>query len=333
MIKNRRHLVLYPILLAILLTAILCGLGFGSVMLSPLEIYGALFLREGYETQRIILLNLRLPRVLAAGLAGIGLSAAGLLLQSATDNDLCAPNVIGVNAGAGFAVMVFLCLMPWAYRLIPLAAFIGALLTTLLVLALSFAGTYTSSKATVVLAGVAVSAIFNAGIAFLQLKFPDVLSSYTAFSVGGFTGVEIGSLAIPAIIIFLCLTGSLFIAHKINLLALGDGIALSLGVDVKKLRLCTLVLASALCASVVSYAGLLGFVGLIVPHMARRIAGSSLCFTLPAACLIGASLVIFADLGGRILFAPSELPAGILLAVIGGPFFLYLLLKRRGTYA
>ncbi len=325
----RRHpLLLFPVLFALLVFAAFLGMAYGSAQLSWQQIWGA-FQADSTDTARLILFQLRLPGVLGALLAGMGLSVAGLLLQTTTGNDLCSPNVIGVNAGAGLAVMIFLCLFPMAHKLLPMAAFVGAFGATLLVLTLSFSLGGRTSKATVVLAGVAVGTLFNAGISFLSQLYPEVLSSYSAFSVGGFSGLYLEDLEIPAVVILLGIVLAQCLSPKLNLLCLGDEMAFSLGVRVKSLRLVSLILASALCAATVSFAGLLGFVGLIVPHMARRLAGENIPVLVGICALLGAILVILSDLLGRTLFTPAELPAGILMAIIGAPFFLFLLFKKR----
>lgn len=315
-------------LAAALAAACFAGLALGSAQLSAAQVWAALTDR-GEETARLIVWSLRLPRVAGAALAGAGLAGAGVLLQSATGNHLCSPSTLGVNAGAGLAVMAVLCLAPAAHGLLPLAAFAGALATTLTVLGVSFSVGGHSSRTTVVLAGVAVSALLNAGISFFSQLYPDALGSYAAFSAGGFSGVQASDLPVPAAAAAAGLALAWALAGRLNLLALGDEVARSLGVRVQALRLGTLALASALCAAVVTYAGLLGFVGLVVPHAARRLAGGDLRRLLPAACLLGAVLVVTADLAARTLFTPAELPAGILLAALGAPFFLALLFKRR----
>ena len=325
---ERKNRILYLLLAAACLVPAAAGLCFGSVQLRLADLLGVLRGTAAAETE-IILLQLRLPRVLAAGLAGIGLSAAGVLLQTATGNGLCAPNIVGINAGAGFAVLLVSCLLPGHWAALPGAAFLGAVFTAGIVLAVAFAGTGRLSKTTLILAGVAVSALMNAGISALSLRFPDAAAAYGSFSVGGFRGVELRALAIPAAVILSGTALSLLLAPRLELLLLGDEQAGALGVNVPLLRLAAVLLASALSAAVVSYAGLLGFVGLAVPHIARLLAGHSLRRCIPAAVLLGFALVIAADLAGRLLFAPSELPAGIITAVIGAPFFLWLLLRRR----
>ena len=319
----------FTVLIILLAASVLSGFMFGSARLSLPEIIAAFTGRAESGTGALILFSLRLPRVAGAGLAGAGLAVAGLMLQTATDNDLCSPNVIGVNAGAGFAVMLFLCLFPMAFPYLPAAAFAGALGTTMLVLGMSFTAGHHRARTTVVLAGVAVGTLFNAGISFLSQLYPDVLSSYASFSAGGFSGVYGDDLPVPAVMIAAGLAASQLLAPRLNLLCLGDELAQSLGVGVRRVRFAALVTASILCAAVVSFAGLLGFVGLIVPHIGRRIAGHDIRILVPVCALGGASLVILSDLAARTLFSPAELPAGILMAAIGAPFFLWLLFKRR----
>lgn len=328
MIRRRSFLPSLIVCALIMLFALMLSMLLGSVPMGIESWFQALTGR-GDARLAIIVRDIRFPRALGAALAGMALASAGLLLQAATDNDLCAPNVIGVNAGAGFQVMLVLCLLPSAFRLLPLFAFFGALLTSGLVLLLSFSSGRRSSKATVVLAGVAVSALFNAGISYLSLRYPDALSSYAAFSAGGFAGLQLNRLGTPALLAGIAFVGALMVAPSMNLLCMGDDQASALGVRVRRTRVWALVLASALCAAAVSFAGLIGFVGLIVPHITRALMGNDLRKNLPLGALMGATLTLMSDLAGRTLFAPSEVPAGILLSAIGAPFFIYLLLRRR----
>lgn len=314
-------------LLLLLILSALLALRLGSAEMSWQAFFGGLFGRAGYRTEAVILYHLRLPRILGAVLAGIGLSVSGVLLQSITGNDLAGPNIIGVNAGAGFAAILTLYFAPSLALLLPVGAFAGAFLTTLLIVAI--AQRIDSSRATVILAGVAVTALLNAGISLISLLDPDVLASYNHFSIGGLSGILPRELPVPAVIILACLLLALIFAKRIDVLSLGDGVAASLGVRVRPLRIFCLILASASAAAVVSYAGLLGFVGLVVPHMARRLTRGGIRQQLTAAALLGGILVILADLLGRVLFAPSELPVGIVMALLGAPFFFYLLTRRN----
>ena len=183
--------------------------------------------------------------------------------------------------------MIVLCLFPMAFAILPLAAFAGALITTLIVLGISVGAGGHQSKATVLLAGVAVSSLLSAGISFLSTLYPDALASYSAFSIGGFSGVQHADLPLPALVIALGILAAWGLAPELNLLCLGDELASTLGVRVRTPRLVSLILASALCAAVVTYAGLFGFVGLIVPHLARKLAGHDLRVLVPVSALLG----------------------------------------------
>ena len=315
------------LLLSLLIFSALLSLRIGSAAMDWSTFWRALLGRPGAETETVILFHLRLPRTAAAVLAGTGLSLSGVLLQGVTGNDLAGPNIIGVNAGAGFVVICLLYFLPSSFLWIPLGAFAGAFSATLLIV--SIASKVGRSKSTVVLAGIAVTALLNAGISFIALLEPDLLSTYNAFSVGGLSGVTLQELALPGLMIGACLLCALILSPRINTLCLGDSIASSLGIRVKPLRVVCLILASACAAGAVSFAGLLGFVGLVVPHIARRLTGPSIAHQLITSVLCGSILVTIADLAGRVLFAPSEIPVGIVMALIGAPFFFWLLIRRR----
>ena len=308
------------------LCAVLLALCFGGARLSLTEVWAGLR-GSGGPTLTAIMRHVRLPRVLGAVLAGVGLSVSGALLQSVTNNALASPNIIGVNAGAGFATILLLHFFPTAVPAQPFAAFAGAFAATMCILGI--AGRMDASKTAVLLAGMALTTLLNAGISCISLLDTDVLSTYNDFSIGGLAGVTPDRLLIPAILILLSLGLALLLSGRIATLCLGDELAGALGVRVRGLRVVCLLCASASAAAVVSFAGLLGFVGLIVPHMARRLCGSDVRRSLPAAALLGAALVPLADVLGRALFAPTELPVGIVMAAVGAPFFLILLLRRK----
>lgn len=310
-----------------LFCALLLGVVLGSTKLSLAELWRGLFWKEEVHTASIILYYLRLPRVFAALLAGVGLSVSGVLLQSVTGNALAAPNIIGVNSGAGFCCILLLTFLPQVSAALPFAAALGAFGTTLLIV--SVAAKLNAFRGTVILCGIAFTSVLNAGISLLSLLDSDVLTAYNAFSVGGLSGVKFEQLWLPAVIIFTCLILSLVLSRRIHLLCLGDSLAASLGVRVRALRLVCLLCASASAAAVVSFAGLLGFVGLVVPHIARRLAGQRTSHVLITSAFVGATLVILADLLGRVLLAPTEIPVGVIMALIGAPFFFILLLQRR----
>lgn len=325
----KRHLP-YPLaialLLAIFLLASLLSLLLGGASLTPSEVVGGLFGAQDASVTAIVR-GVRLPRVLAGILAGIGLSVSGLLLQSVTDNALASPNVIGVNSGAGLAVILLLAFFPSLLPLLPVAAFLGAFLATLLILFL--AKRLGGASVTVILSGVALTAILNAAISLVTLLDSDVVSAYNYFSIGGLSGVYLDELPLPACLILLSFAGALLLSRSLQVLRLGDVAASALGVRVRAVRMLALICASASAAAAVSFAGLLGFVGLIVPHAARALVGTSVARALPATALLGGTLVLLSDLAGRVLLSPSEIPVGILMALIGAPFFLFLLFRRR----
>jgi len=317
------------ILRVLLLVSAAAGLCFGSAPLSLSQVWKALT-GTGEGTYAIILWQLRLPRVAAGLLAGVGLSTAGVLLQTVTANDLAGPNIIGINSGAGLAVIWTLTVLPAGGKLLPAAAFLGAFGTSMVILLA--ADRLGSSRTGVLLIGIAITTLLNAAISFLSLLDEGVLAQYNHFTVGSLKGVRMDELAVPAILIGLSYGASLALSGRLRVLCLGDAAAAALGIRVKALRIGALACAAACAAAVVSFAGLLGFVGLVVPHIARKLVGQDPGRMLPTAALTGAVILILADLLGRTLAAPSELPVGILMSLIGAPYFLILLLRRR-SYA
>jgi iron complex transport system permease protein len=318
---------MFTIFLPLLLLSVTAGLCFGSAPLSLSQLLTALS-GGGEESVRIILWQLRLPRVAAGLLAGMGLSVSGVLLQSVTANDLASPNIIGVNAGAGLAVTVCGALGLLSGWAMAGAAFLGAFLA---VLAVSFAAKLAgASRTTVILAGVAVNATLGAISDTVTNLFPDAALLGSDFRVGGF-GAVVSARLIPAgALILLALGAVMIMSNELEVLSLGEDTAKSLGMNAQRMRTVFLALAAVLCGGAVSFAGLLGFVGLIVPHAVRRFAGSECRRLLPLCALWGAAFVTVCDLIARLAFRPRELPVGILLSALGGPFFLYILSKRGG---
>lgn len=313
----------------LLLTAVsaFLSLRFGSAAMSSADFFAALVGR-GKELHEVILYHVRLPRMLGGLFGGIGLSVSGALLQSVTDNPLAAPSVVGVNAGAGAAVVLCLAFLPGFSLLSPIIAFFGAFGVSILLLFLT--RLLGGSRVTLVLLGTAMNALLGAVISFFTLLDGDLLSVYHSFSIGGLSGVTGDALLLPAVIILSVLVLASLLMPHLAVLSLGDARAASLGMRPARLRLSATLLASASAAAVVSFAGLLGFVGLIVPHLARRLSGYAPRRTLLASALLGASLLLLSDLFSRILLAPTEIPVGILTALLGAPFLVVLLLMTRG---
>lgn len=307
--------------------AFLMSLRLGSMEMTASEFIKGILRQKGYESASFVLLNLRLPRAAAAYLAGIGLSVAGLTLQNLTGNDLAGPNIIGVNAGAGFLVILSMFFFEDLYRLTPLFAFLGALAAAVLIMAIGGFADY--RRGTMILAGVAVTSLLNAGISLISLLDTDILSKYNDFAIGGLYGASMERLALPALMIAVSVICLLILSKDVDALTLGDDIARSVGVNAKRTRFLAAAFASACAGAVVSFAGLLGFVGLMVPHMARRIFGYGTKNALLGSALTGMIIVPLADVMGRSMFKGTEIPVGIVMAFAGVPFFLYLVFRRR----
>ncbi|MBE6036957.1 MAG: iron ABC transporter permease [Clostridiales bacterium] len=352
-IPNNRKKIRLLLLLAVL-TAVLAllSLALGSVWLPPDQVLSALLGGSRDSTAAQILLFARLPRTLGCLLAGAALAASGAVIQSVLNNPLAAPNIIGVNSGAGFAVAlcgafgslaasggVLSSVAPVAAAnsasaaasaalLTPVFAFLGALFGIFLVLFL--AERTGASKLTLVLAGLAISGIFSAATDAVVTFVPDALLGYSDFRIGGLSGLSMERvlpalwIILPALLILLLLT------NELDLLMLGTETAQSLGLRAKPVRLLLLALAAALAGAAVSFCGLLGFIGIIVPHILRRLIGEESKFLLPGSILGGAAFLTFCDILARVLFSPYELPVGIVLSLLGGPFFLWLLFRQRG---
>lgn len=241
---------------------------------------------------------------------------------------LASPNIIGVNAGAGFAVVLSLAIFPTTFGVRSLAAFIGALAAVMLVYFI--ARKTGASKITLVLAGVAISSLFNAGTDTVTTFVPDTLSGLSDFRIGGLEGISLGVLSPAWVLIIAGIAAVILLGHDIDVLALGDSTAFTLGMNVKLLRFVLLTLAALLAGAAVSFSGLLGFIGLIIPHIAEKLTGSSHTLKIPVCALMGAVFTSMCDLLARTLFAPHEIALGIVVSYIGVPFFIYLLLRKKG---
>ena len=325
-VGNKGRAGLIALLAGLLALSGVASLAFGAVSIPPGEVIAAL-LGRGSGTTASIVLYARLPRLCGCLLAGAALACAGVIIQGVLNNPLAAPNVIGVNSGAGLATALCCALAPGAVRWTPLAAFLGALVGVLLVLFIAErAG---AARITLVLAGVAMSSMFGAGIDAVVTFVPDALSGYTDFRVGGVKNLSMARLAPAFWVILIALAIALSLSNELDLLLLGRETARSLGLPAKRLRLVLLMLAAALAGAAVSFAGLLGFVGLLAPHMMRRLVGEDSLPLLLSSALGGGLLLTACDLASRLIFAPFELPLGVLLSLTGGPFFIWLLLKQR----
>lgn len=321
-----RRLIWAALSVLLLLSAAL-SLCLGAVPISLGDTLAALLGRIQGPQAHIVLYS-RLPRTCGCLLAGMALASSGAVIQGVLGNPMAAPNIIGVNAGAGLIVALSGVIAPAAVAVTPLAAFLGALAGVMLVLFI--AERTGASKLTLILAGMAVSAIFSAGIDAVVTFIPDALLGYSDFRIGSLAGLTMARLAPAAGIILLAFVLVLSLAGEMDVLMLGRDVSQSLGLRVKPMRLLLLALAAALAGAAVSFCGLLGFVGLIVPHIMRRLVGAESRGLILGSALGGAVMLTGCDLLSRILFAPYELPVGIMLSFLGGPFFIFLLLRQRG---
>ena len=310
------------------LAAALLSLTLGAVKLPLSTIFQAV-LSGPNATAGYIFWYVRLPRTCACLLAGAALAVSGAVIQGVLHNRLASPSIIGVNAGAGLAVTLCCALGAISGWSIAGSAFFGALISVLLIVfTAEKAG---ASRTTVILSGVAVNATLNALSEALTTLVPDAGALSGDFRVGGFSSVTALRLRPAGVLILLALILIFTLHNELDVLALGDETAHGLGMNVKATRTLFLILAAMLSGAAVSFAGLLGFVGLIVPHAARKLVGGESRNLLPLCAAGGACFVTLCDTAARVLFAPYELPVGILLSILGGPFFLLLLLKRKSA--
>lgn len=318
---------------ALIAAGLLCGLFallsilLGPVSIPPKELVGILAAGPQNTPASRIVWYARLPRTAACLLAGAALAAAGTILQNVLANPMASPGIIGVNAGAGLAVTVC-CIFTGAGWAVSGAAFLGAAAAAALIVLL--AQKTGASRMTVILSGVAVNSLLNSASEALGILFRDAGANSADFRVGGFSAVSIPRLLPAGCAILLGLGLVLSLTSEMELLSMGEAAAGGLGLPVRRTRTLLLGLAALLAGASVSFCGLLGFVGLLVPHMARHFVRSNSAWLLPMSALCGAALVTLCDLAARLVFAPYELPAGILLSFLGGPFFILLLLRQRG---
>lgn len=325
-VRRKWGITLFPILV---ITVSMFGLIYGSVPITLVDIWNVLT-GSGESIHETIILQLRLPRVLIGLLVGACLGVSGAILQGVMKNPLADPGIIGVTAGGGVAATITMLVLPQFGYLLPITAFIGALVTAILIYLLAWDRGASAFK--IILAGVAINALLGAVQSGLMVIFSDRVQSVLPWLAGGLNGRSWYHLSFMAPYAIVGLLLSLLAIKPANLLLLGDDSAKLLGERVEWQRFLLIVLAALLAGTAVSVAGLIGFVGLVVPHIMRLIFGEDYRFLLPLSALGGAVLVVFADTLARTLFDPIELPVGILLACLGAPFFLYLL-KKRGMMA
>lgn len=318
------------ILSIVTIIAAIASISYGEYPITPLNVIKTILcLPTDNRDYGFVINSLRLPRIIVAFLVGVGLAIAGTITQGITRNPLAAPEIIGVNAGATLAAVSLIVYFPnVSSSWLPFAAFGGAGAIALLIYSLAWQGG--SSSLRLVLVGIGceliVTALTDITITFGEIDSVSQALVWLAGSVYGRTWLQVWIL-IPWIVIFGGL--ALLLSREIDILNLGDEIALSLGSRVEWQRGLLLLISVALAGASVATAGAISFVGLMSPHLARQLVGASHTQLIPVAALMGGILVVIADFLGRIMFTPLELPCGIVTAAVGAPYFIYLLIKNR----
>ena len=326
---------------AALLVALVLAAGHGQLDVPPSEVVGSLLHRIGLDLGPLprhpqgenTLWQVRFPRVVTAALAGAALATAGALMQGVFGNPLAEPGVVGVSAGAAVAaatVIVFDLTFAGSWT-VAVCAFLGGLATTTLVYLTSRDGGRTE-VVTLVLTGIAINAMTSAALAFLMfLGDTQAREEIVFWTLGSLNGARWEHVVVVAPMVLAGVAAAMLLAPRLDLLALGDRAARHVGVDVERLRLSTIVVVAVLTAAAVAFCGIISFVGLVVPHLVRLVSGPGHRLLVPASALGGAVLLVLADLWARTLVEYADLPIGMLTALVGGPFFFWLIRRARRT--
>ncbi|MDZ5472170.1 iron ABC transporter permease [Bacillus sp. 31A1R] len=332
---DKRAIKVFVLLLVISAAVFVLSTGLGEMKISPLTVL-SVFFGGGTEMEQLVVKSFRLPRIIVALMVGMGLAVAGGILQGIIRNPLASPDILGMTGGASVAVVAFLAFNgtftaePLSISWLPLSAFMGAGFIALLVYFLAWKNGVSPIR--LVLIGIGISALMQALTTMMLMLAPIYKASqaniWITGTVHGSTWANVG-IAVPWIVILIIV--AIIMARKLNVQELGDEIATGVGGRVQRQRFILLMISTALVGCSVAFAGGIGFVGLMAPHMARRLVGSAFGALLPVSALIGAILVMVADLIGRTLFSPLEIPAGVFTAGIGAPYFIYLLFKTRNS--
>jgi len=341
------------ILLVVLIAVIVVAFMLGRYPITPLELFGILLSRFAAavtsvmrffgvraswtitpfwaERQELVLFSIRMPRVIMAGLVGCSLSAAGAAYQGVFQNPMAAPDILGASSGAAFGAALAI-LLGLGSKLVTLFAFAFSLITVGLVI---FISRHTKGKKVlgIILAGIMVSSLFTSATSFIKLVADpaDQLPAITYWLMGSLNGVKKSDLLFAFITMAIGLVPLFILRWRINVLTLGDDEARTIGVNAGRLRLIVIICSTLVTAASVSVSGMIGWVGLVIPHLARRLVGNNYRHLMPATMLLGAAFLLAVDSVSRNLLA-TEIPIGILTAFIGAPFFIYLITRDGERY-
>ena len=329
-LQKNRIVYTYAISLAVLLLSVILGILLGSTKISLSDMLGAIVRGDYQSPEARILLYVRLPRVLGSLICGMALAVSGAVIQGVLANRLASPSIIGVNAGAGLAVTLcsaFGIIGGWQLSLF---SFLGAFFAVMIVSI--GAKKWGASRGTVILLGVALNAFLGAISDTVKTFIPEVSIISNDFRVGDFSAVTYAKVIPAAVAIIVAVIVLQTFASDLDVLTLGDENAKGLGLNTGVMRIVFLMLSALLAGAAVSVCGLLSFVGLLVPHAVRRIATSKAKHLVPLSALFGAGFVTLCDTLARVVFAPYELPVGIIMAFLGAPFFIFILIQGKGGH-
>ncbi|UXR71947.1 iron ABC transporter permease [Staphylococcus sp. IVB6238] len=330
--KLRQRITLFSALV-LLIAAIIWSMTTGEYSMSFSQIIQTLFGKGSYADE-LILIDFRLPRIFITLLAGMALSMSGAILQSVTKNPLAEPGILGINAGSGFAIALFIAIghinADQFIYILPFVSMIGGLLTALFIFVFSYSGEKGLSPASMVLVGVGISTALSGGALTIMSTFDRDQSEFIATWFAG----NIWGDSWPFVWVFLpwllLLVPYLFYkSETLNILHTNEHTAISLGISLNKTRFLLVCIAVMLSSAAVSVAGSIGFIGLMGPHIAKSIVGPRHQYFLPIALIIGALLLIVSDTIGKVVLQPTGVPAGVVVAIIGAPYFLYLMYRTR----
>lgn len=323
----RRTVVVIALAVA-LVAGVAASLASGAVHIPVYQVIDVLFGQQAPRPTEQIVEVLRLPRTAEAVIVGAALGIAGACLQGALSNPLASPDVIGVTGGAGFGAMLVILVFPESTALLPVSALAFGLIAASIAFFIGFTGRGAGGITRVILAGIAIAALFSAATATLMAAFPDRVPGGIYFLVGGFTFTGWNTLneVWPYFVVGLVLAA--FMVRPLDRLMLGDDVAASLGSNPRRIRLLSALAAAILASAAAAVAGLLAFLGLLIPHLIRLLGGTNNhTFVIPVSALAGAALLVAADTLARTVAAPIELPVGPFLVILGVPLFLWLLRK------
>lgn len=330
--RNNKLIVSFTILTVLTLTVMIFSVGAGAVYIPPTRVFQILTGSIAQGTDYIIVMNLRLPRVILAAFIGGGLAAAGTAFQGMFRNPLADPFVVGASGGAALgatlAISFGISINIAGFSAVPITAFIGSIGAVFLVYLIAESGNNTSTIS-LLLAGTALSTILSSAVSLIMLLSDRTLHETYTWLLGGLSGRSWNDVYTTAPFIILGSLALWLLSRPLDALASGEKTAVSLGLPVKKTRALIVLMASLTTAASVSAGGIIGFVGLVAPHIARLFFGSSHRRLIPASMVIGAILLMTADIISRTIVAPMELPAGIITSITGGVFFLYLLKAKN----